>query len=61
MNYREEIKRMTQRVPMSVQNGDQIRTIGYKKALELALNVIGKSRASEVDLIRAYEALRAYE
>ena len=61
MNYREEIKRMTKRIPLSVQNGDYSRTVGYKKVLELALNVIGKSRASEVDLIRVYEALRAYE
>jgi uncharacterized transporter YbjL len=61
MNYREAIKNMTQKVPMSVRNGDQIRTIGYKKALENALTVIGKSRATEVDLIRAYEALKAYE
>ena len=61
MNYKEEIKRMTKRIPMSVQNGDHIRTIGYKQNLEKALAVIGKSRPSEVDLIRAYEALRAYE
>lgn len=61
MNYKEEIKRMTKRVPLSVLNGDQIRTIGYKKALETALTVIGKSRPTEVDLARAYEILRAYE
>ena len=61
VNYKEEIKRMTKRIPLSVQNGDYSRTVGYKKVLELALTVIGKSRPSEVDLIRAYEALRAYE
>lgn len=61
MNYREELNRMTKRIPMSVREGDHNRTIGYKKALENALTVIGKSRASEVDLIRAYEALKAYE
>ena len=61
MNYKEELKRMTKRVPMSVLNGDHVKTIGYKKALELALSVIGKSRPSEVDLVRAYEILRAYE
>ena len=61
MNYREEIKRMTKKIPLSVQNGDYARTIGYKKVLEMALNVIGKSRANELDLVRAYEALRAYE
>jgi hypothetical protein len=61
MNYKEEIQRMTKRIPLSVQNGDHTRTLGYKKVLEMALTVIGKSRPSEVDLIRAYEALRAYE
>ena len=61
MNYKEEIKRMTKRIPMSVLNGDHNRTVGYKRALEIALTVIGKSRPSEVDLVRAYEALRAYE
>ena len=61
MNYKEEIKRMTKRIPLSVQNGDYSRTVGYKKVLEMALTVIGKSRPTEVDLIRAYEALRAYE
>ena len=52
---------MTKRIPLSVQNGDYTRTVGYKKVLEMALTVIGKSRASEVDLVRIYEALRAYE
>lgn len=61
MNYKEEIKNMTKRIPLSVREGDHNRTIGYKKALETALTIIGKSRASEVDLIRAYEALKAYE
>jgi len=52
---------MTKRIPVSVLNGDHSRTVGYKRVLEMALTVIGKSRPSEVDLVRVYEALRAYE
>lgn len=61
MNYREEIKSMLKRIPDKVTNGSVNQAIGYKIVAEKAATVSSKSRASELELIRAYEDLKAYE
>ena len=61
MNHKEEIKRMASRVPQKVMDGDINKAIGWKLVVEKSLATARKSRPSEAELLRAYEALRAYE
>ena len=61
MNYKEEIKRMTSRIPQKVIDGDINKAIGWKIIVEKSLAVARKSRPSEAELMRAYSDLKAYE
>lgn len=61
MNYKDEIKKMLGKIPFKVTNGSVNQAIGYKIAAEKAMAISGKSRATELELIRAYEDLKAYE
>lgn len=61
MNYKEEIKRMASRVPQKVIDGDVYKAVAWKITAEKSLATAGKSRASEVELARAYSDLQAYE
>ena len=61
MNYKEEILRMTKRIPQKVIDGDINKAIGWKLVVEKSLSVARKSRASEAELMRAYSDLQAYE
>lgn len=61
MNYKEEILRMTKRVPQKVIDGDINKAIGWKIIVEKSLAVARKSRPSELELERAYSDLKAYE
>ena len=61
MNYKEEILRMTKRVPQNVIDGDINKAIGWKIVVEKSVAIARKSRASEAELMRAYSDLKAYE
>lgn len=61
MNYKEEIKRMLNRIPDKVINGSTNQAIGYKIVAEKAAQIAGKSRPTEAELMRAYADLKAYE
>lgn len=61
MNYQNEIKKMLSRIPLKVTSGSYNMALGYKIVAEKAGAVAGKSRPSELELLRAYEDLKAYE
>ena len=61
MNYREEIKRMSSRVPQKVRDGSIQDAMNWKKIQEKAMLIARKTRATEAELTSAYSQLKQYE
>lgn len=61
MNYKNEIKRLTSRVPFKVINGSTNQAIAYKNAVERALSATSKARPAEAELARVLADLQVFE
>lgn len=60
MNYREEIKKMTKTIPMSVVEGGVMQAGLWKEKAINALQIASNPRATTVELLRAYEEMKRF-
>lgn len=61
MNYREEIKKMTSRIPRSVVEGGVMQAGLWKEKASNALKVASNPKATTVELVRAFEEMQRFK